>query len=87
MDASHSISDHGVSHDSHHGSSDACTHAVDHYNHAMHDLSTHTGHAVDSIFGHHNYHDYSPGQLVHDTMNVYGAHQEMNSACGPCGSE
>lgn len=75
MDGSHSGSDNG--------SADACTHAVDHYNHAVHDLSTHTGHFVDSILGHANYRDHSAGQIVHDTMNVYGAQHEMNSACGP----
>jgi hypothetical protein len=77
MDGGHSDSSHGLD--------DACTHAVDHYNHAMHDLSTHTGHAVDSIFGQHNYHDHSVGQMTHDAMNVYGAQQEMNAACGSSG--
>jgi hypothetical protein len=71
------VSSHGY-----HGSDAACTHAVDHYNHAVHDLSTHLGHAVDSMLGHSNYHDHSPGQITHDVTNVYGAHQAMDAGCG-----
>lgn len=64
-----------------HGSPDACTHAVDHYDHAVHSLSSDVGHAFDSIFGD-SHSQVTAGDIGRDTMNVYGAHTEMEAACG-----
>ena len=72
---------HGSDHGSSHASNDACTHATDHYHDSVHAFSRDAGHAVDSAFGN-GHHHVTAGQVVQDSINVYGARQEMNQTCG-----
>ena len=72
-------------HTGHESGVEACHHAAQNYDHAMHNLSSHAGGMIDSIFGN-NHHHASVGDVAHDAMNVYSADKAMNTVCGFGGS-